>query len=44
MPVHHHDCGGLFGCGDEKGVEEVREDDRRGRKAVKPLRRQLSRF
>jgi len=43
-PVHHHDCGGLFGGGDEKGVEVVREDDRSGRKAVKPPRRQLSRF
>jgi hypothetical protein len=19
-PAHHHDCGGLFGCGDETGV------------------------
>jgi hypothetical protein len=43
-PAHHHDCGGLFGCGDEKGIEVVREDDRRGRKAVKPPRRRLSRF
>ena len=23
---HHHDCGGLFGCGDEKGTGVVRED------------------
>jgi hypothetical protein len=43
-PVHHHDSVGLFGCGDEKGVVVAREDDRRGRKAVKPPRRQLSRF
>src|SRR6266566_2271779 len=25
-PVHNHDCGNLFGCGDEKGVGVVRED------------------
>jgi acetamidase/formamidase len=25
-PAHHHDCGGLFGCGDEKGIGVVRED------------------
>jgi acetamidase/formamidase len=24
--VHHHDCGNLFGCGDEKGTGVVRED------------------
>src|SRR5438105_11973106 len=23
---HHHDCGNLFGCGDEKGTGIVRED------------------
>jgi acetamidase/formamidase len=23
---HHHDCGNLFGCGDEKGTGVVRED------------------
>ena len=33
--MQHHDCGGLFGSGDEKGIEVVREDARRGRKAVK---------
>ena len=25
-PVHRHACGGLFGCGDEKGTGVVRED------------------
>jgi acetamidase/formamidase len=25
-PVHSHDCGNLFGCGDEKGTGVVRED------------------
>jgi acetamidase/formamidase len=25
-PAHHHDCGGLFGCGDEKGTGVIRED------------------
>jgi acetamidase/formamidase len=25
-PTHHHDCGNLFGCGDEKGVGVLRED------------------
>jgi hypothetical protein len=29
-PAHHYDCGGLFGYGDEKGIEVAREDDRRG--------------
>jgi len=24
--VHHHDCGNLFGCGDEKGTGIIRED------------------
>jgi hypothetical protein len=24
--IHHHDCGNLFGCGDEKGTGVVRED------------------
>ena len=24
--VHHHDCGNLFGCGDEKGTGVIRED------------------
>jgi acetamidase/formamidase len=24
--VHHHDCGNLFGCGDEKGTGILRED------------------
>jgi len=23
---HHHDCGNLFGCGDEKGTGIIRED------------------
>ncbi len=23
---HHHDCGNLFGCGDEKGTSIIRED------------------
>jgi hypothetical protein len=23
---HHHDCGNLFGCGDEKGTGVLRED------------------
>ena len=23
---HHHDCGNLFGCGDEKGAGIIRED------------------
>jgi acetamidase/formamidase len=25
-PTHHHDCGNLFGCGDEKGTGVLRED------------------
>ena len=25
-PMHNHDCGNLFGCGDEKGTGVVRED------------------
>lgn len=25
-PIPHHDCGNLFGCGDEKGTGIVRED------------------
>jgi hypothetical protein len=25
-PVHNHNCGGLFGCGDEKGTGVLRED------------------
>jgi acetamidase/formamidase len=25
-PAHRHDCGGLFGCGDEKGTGIIRED------------------
>src|SRR4029077_14770635 len=25
-PAHGHDCGNLFGCGDEKGTGVVRED------------------
>jgi hypothetical protein len=37
-PAHRHDCGGRSGCGDEKGVEVVREDARWGRKGVKPPR------
>ena len=24
--AHHHDCGNLFGCGDEKGTGVIRED------------------
>jgi hypothetical protein len=24
--IHHHDCGNLFGCGDEKGTGVIRED------------------
>jgi acetamidase/formamidase len=24
--MHHHDCGNLFGCGDEKGTGVIRED------------------
>jgi acetamidase/formamidase len=24
--IHHHDCGNLFGCGDEKGTGVLRED------------------
>jgi acetamidase/formamidase len=24
--IRHHDCGGLFGCGDEKGTGVIRED------------------
>ena len=23
---HHHECGNLFGCGDEKGTGVLRED------------------
>jgi acetamidase/formamidase len=29
-PVHHHQCGNLFGCGDEKGTGVVREDIAQG--------------
>ena len=29
-PAHHHDCGGLFGCGDEKGTGVIREDIKDG--------------
>ena len=29
-PAHHHDCGGLFGCGDEKGTLVIREDIKDG--------------
>jgi hypothetical protein len=29
-PAHHHDCGSLFGCGDEKGTGVVREDIKDG--------------
>jgi acetamidase/formamidase len=29
-PAHHHDCGGLFGCGDEKGTGIIREDIKDG--------------
>jgi acetamidase/formamidase len=25
-PLHNHDCGNLFGCGDEKGTGVIRED------------------
>src|SRR5260370_8548758 len=28
--AHSHDCGGLFGCGDEKGTGVVREDIKDG--------------
>jgi hypothetical protein len=24
--LHHHDCGNLFGCGEEKGTGVLRED------------------
>ena len=33
-PTHHHDCGNLSGCGDEKGTGIVREDIKDG--AVTP--------
>ena len=29
-PAHNHNCGGLFGCGDEKGTGVVREDIKAG--------------
>jgi hypothetical protein len=29
-PVPGHDCGGLFGCSDEKGTGVVREDIKDG--------------
>ena len=29
-PAHNHDCGGLFGCGDEKGTGVIREDIKDG--------------
>jgi len=29
-PGHSHDCGGLFGCGDEKGTGVLREDIKDG--------------
>ncbi|MGC1889797.1 MAG: acetamidase/formamidase family protein [Stellaceae bacterium] len=29
-PAHHHDCGGLFGCGDEKGTGVIRDDIKEG--------------
>ena len=25
-PEHNHNCGGLFGCGDEKGTGVLRDD------------------
>jgi len=28
--AHNHDCGGLFGCGDEKGTGVIREDIKDG--------------
>jgi acetamidase/formamidase len=28
--AHHHDCGNLFGCGDEKGTGIIREDIKDG--------------
>ena len=28
--AHHHDCGNLFGCGDEQGTGIVREDIKDG--------------
>ncbi|MGC2201208.1 MAG: acetamidase/formamidase family protein [Stellaceae bacterium] len=28
--IRHHDCGGLFGCGDEKGTGVIREDIKDG--------------
>jgi acetamidase/formamidase len=30
QPAHGHACGGLFGCGDEKGTGVVREDIKEG--------------
>src|SRR6266404_8684832 len=29
-PAHNHNCGGLFGCGDEKGTGVLREDIKDG--------------
>src|SRR5580700_2715350 len=29
-PAHNHNCGGLFGCGDEKGTGVLREDIKAG--------------
>ena len=29
-PAHHHDCGNLFGCGDEKGTGVIRDDIKDG--------------
>src|SRR5690242_6830649 len=29
-PARNHDCGGLFGCGDEKGTGVLREDIKAG--------------
>src|SRR5260370_17438563 len=34
--AHHHECGNLFGCGDEKGTGIIREDIKDG--AVTPQR------
>ena len=30
VPAHNHDCGGFFGCGDEKGTGVLREDIKAG--------------
>jgi len=33
--LHHHDCGNLFGCGDEKGTGIIRDGELTDRRSEK---------